>query len=85
MPSPILHNTPHSHTHYALPHQELWQGLLKEGDHWRDIYDDMHKVDRPHNHCRHHRRLRHHPRHGHREEKSEQIRMIRKQISGTTP
>ena len=37
----------------AVPPQELWQGLLKEGDHWRDIYDDMHKVNHFHNHCHH--------------------------------
>ena len=30
--------------------QDLWRGLLEEGDHWRDIYDDMHKV---YHHCHH--------------------------------
>ena len=63
----------------AVPPQELWQGLLKEGDHWRDIYDDMHKANHFHNHCHHDPHRRHHQ-----EIKGNQNRMKRKQISGAT-
>ena len=52
-PNPVQYLNQGSPFFKAVPPQELWQGLLKEGDHWRDIYDDMHKVNHFHNHCHH--------------------------------